>query len=772
MTIQSITQSDPAAGNYFHLFQVAAGRLGIAFLQPDLIRVRLAPGEFSARRSWAITPEDKQFPGAPVEVSQAGDRLRLDGGMLAVTIDVESGCVGFEDAQGRYLLTDAEPAKVGPQGVDCQKIALPEEYFYGFGERGGINLERSGRLLSNWATDPANLHGLGLDPMYIAVPVFLSIRPGGPAYAAYFNNTWKSSFDLRDPGRIKFHAEGGELDYYLAYGPTPAEALAVLAQVLGNMPLPPRWALGYHQSRWSYVPERELRRIAGEMRERQIPCDAIHLDIDYMNGYRVFTWNPAHFPDPAAVAKDLRSEGIRLVAIIDPGVKVDSKYTVYNDGRARDCFVKNLKGTVAHGYVWPDDSVFPDFLRSEVRGWWGNQQKALTEAGVAGVWNDMNEPTLFSLPFSQGGGDVGTLPENSPQGGPAEQSTHAEVHNLYGQGMAQASYEGLRRLLNGDRPFVLSRSGFAGIQRWTASWMGDNNSCWEHLEMSLPQLMNMGLSGIPFVGVDIGGFGGNATPELFARWIEAGILYPFCRNHSAIGTNPQEPWAFGPRVAEIARTYLNLRYRLMPYLYSLFRQASEMGEPILRPLFYHFPDDPATFQLSDQAMLGPFLLAAPVLKPGLTARAVYLPAGVWYDYWTDVAYEGPAYILAQAPLDRMPLYVRAGAILPMAPLMQYTDEKPLDPLTLEIYPGSGTFSLYEDDGHSYEYIGGEFCHTDYRTTGASSGVVLEISQREGLYAPPSRRVLVRVHQKPGLLPAEETFDDDGTPRRLVFALEA
>ncbi len=747
-----------------------AGQLCLAFLTPGLLRVRLAQAAFAARRSWAVTPPDSHFPGAELAVNTEGDQVLVSAaGGLSAAVNTHAGTLRIRDAHGVTLCAELEPARPGPQGVRWENQTQPGEHFYGFGQRAGIQLERSGRLLHNWTSDPARIHALNVDPLYMAVPLFLSVRPDGPAYGLYFNNTYRSAFDLRVPGRLVYTAEGGELDYYLLYGPSPPEVLEKVGLLLGRAPLPPRWALGYQQSRWSYSPAAEVRRIAAEFRQRGLPCDVIHLDIDYMDGYRVFTWAEERFPRPQQLAADLRAQGFRLVAIIDPGVKVDPAYPVYQQGLQRDFFIRAADGQVLQRFVWPDEAVFPDFSCPEVREWWGDwQQRGLIAQGIAGVWNDMNEPVVFDLPFSQGGGGVGTLPLDCPQGPAGERSTHAELHNLYGSHMARASYEGVRAHNPRERGFHLCRSGFAGIQRWTASWMGDNASCWEHLEMSLPQLMNMGLSGVPFVGVDIGGFNDNATPELFARWMQAGILYPFCRGHSAAGTSPHEPWAFGERVERIARAYLRLRYRLLPYLYTLFYLAHTRGEPILRPLLYHYQHDPAVYHLHDQAMLGPFLLAAPVLQPGRSARSVYLPQGEWYDYWSGQRLQGPSTILADAPLERLPLYVRAGAVLPMAPEMAYSDEKALDPLTLEIYAGAGEFTLYEDDGHSYAFESGQFALTPIQVARQGSRVLLEIGARQGDYDPGPRRVVVRLHVGGGLPAQERAFEDHGAARRLEF----
>ncbi len=725
--------------------------VAITVLTDRMMRVRLAPdGAFAARHSWAVVRADDEFPEAAFEIEESAPALVLRTHSLTVRIERARGNISFADAQGQSFCADEVGMQwsqdtAGPRRVACAKYIEVGEHFFGFGERTG-QLDKLGRRLINWTTDPAHGHGPGTDPLYLAIPVFLALRPG-LAYSIFFNNTWRSRFDIgaERTGIWQMEAEGGELDYYVVYGPTPEQVSEGLGSLLGTMPLPPRWALGYHQSRWGHATEAMVRELAAEFRARDIPCDVIHLDIDYMDGYRVFTWDTRGFPDPQKLIGDLRRDGFRVVTIVDPGVKSDPDYQVYRTGLERDVFIRAADGAVFHGYVWPDDAVFADHTRPEVREWWGDMQKALVDVGVSGIWNDMNEPVVFELPFSQGVGEVGTIALDAIQGPEGERTTHAEVHNLYGYGMARASYEGLRRHGSKERPFVLTRSGFAGVQQWSACWMGDNSSWWEHLEMAMPQLMNMGLSGVPFVGTDIGGFNGNATGELFARWMQFGVLSPFCRGHSTIGTERHEPWSFGPHVEAICREFLLLRYRLLPYLYTLFWEAAQRGTPVLRPLLYHFPDDPATYQLHDQVLLGPSLMAAPIYLPGREHRHVYLPTGAWYDWWTEELITGPTHLLAHEPLERMPLYVRAGAIIPNGPDLRYTDELPLDPLTLNLYPGNGAFTLYEDDGHSFEYEHGQFSTTSYTLQQMGDRLVFSIGAREGAYIPPMRRFLIVVH---------------------------
>lgn len=737
----------------------------ISILAANLVRVRLSPtGQFQPRRSWAVTQADADWPEVQFTVQETETAIQIQTSQIRVEVDRHPCRIRCFDAENRPFAQDADEGMGWRLGsVSGWKQIEAEEHFYGFGERTGL-LDKLAKRQTNWTVDALD-YGTLTDEMYQAIPFFMGLRPG-VGYGMFLNTTCWSQFDMgvAHPGTWQMQAHTPELDYYLIYGPRPAQILNTYTQLTGRMPLPPRWALGYHQCRWSYESELVVRQLAQEFRDRQIPCDVIHLDIDYMRGYRVFTWHPQRFPNPAQLLKDLAQEGFKTVTIVDPGVKYEPEadYPIFDQGIAQDAFVRDGEGKLFHGYVWPDKAVFPDFLRPEVRQWWGDCHRGLTEAGVAGIWNDMNEPAIDDRPFGDQGQKI-WFPLDAPQGPEREGATHAETHNLYGQMMARASAEGLEQLRPDQRSFVLTRSGYAGIQRWSSVWMGDNHSLWDHLEMSLPMLSNMGLSGVAFVGCDVGGFAGNATAELFARWMQVGMLYPLMRAHSALSTAQHEPWVFGERVESICREYIQLRYRLLPYLYSLFWQAATTGAPILRPLLYEFPDDPRTYTLHDQVLLGPSLMAAPIYRPGQDCRAVYLPEGTWTDWWSGESYQGPTHMLAQAPLEQMPLYVRAGAIIPMAPVMQYVGERSLESLTLWIWPGTGSFTLYEDDGESLNYRAGAWATTTYKVRPEGEQTVVEIESRQGDWTPPGREVVVELVGR-----GEHRFQEDGTARQLRF----
>lgn len=758
--IESVEQTDRGV-----LCHCGAAKLSVTVLTACLVRVRLAPsGTFLPRRSWAVTSEDGDWPSIPIGVKETEHAIELNTDKFLIHIHRHPCRIVCYDPAGNPFAEDVDTGMGwAANTLSAWKRIAPDEHFYGFGERTGL-LDKRAERKTNWTVDSLDYNTF-TDEMYQAIPFFLALRPQ-LCYGIFLNSTFWSQFDLgaSKPGVWQMQTHAGELDYYILYGPTPAQVVETYTQLTGRMPLPPKWAIGYHQCRWSYASETVVRELTQEFRDRRIPCDVIHLDIDYMHGYRVFTWSPKRFPNPAQLINDLRQQGFKVVTIVDPGVKYEPEadYTIFDQGLEQDYFVRQSDGELFHGYVWPDKAVFPDFLKPEVRAWWGNCQTSLTDVGVAGIWNDMNEPAISDRPF----GDNGThiwFPLDTPQGAAEEQTTHAEAHNLYGLHMAQASAAGLERLRPQARSFVLTRSGFAGVQRWSSVWMGDNQSWWEQLELSLPMLCNMGLSGVAFVGCDIGGFAGNATAELFARWMQVGMLYPLMRAHSALHTEQHEPWVFGEETERICRDYIELRYRLLPYLYTLFWQAAQTGAPILRPLLYHYPNDPQTYQLYDQVLLGPTLMAAPVYRPGVVVRPVYLPEGTWYDWWTGDRHEGPTHILADAPLERMPLYVKAGAIIPMQPVMQFVDERPIDELRIRIWSGMGEFVLYEDDGHSFEYRQGAWSTTTYRVHTQDGQTIVSILPRAGEWVPPGRTLTVEVV---GL--GEQAFEDDGGEQRLTF----
>jgi alpha-glucosidase len=529
---------------------------------------------------------------------------------------------------------------------------------------------------------------------------------------------------------MTMEADADGFDWYFLLGPDPAGVVAGLADLVGHAALPPRWVLGYHQARWSYGTADEVRAVAAGLRRNRIPADAIHLDIDHMDRFRPFTWDPIAFADPEAVTSDLRALGLRTTAVVDAALPRDPSYAPYADGHRRGAFVRCCRDADAEelmGYVWGGASVFPDHARPEVRAWWGGLHAGYLDAGVAGFLNDMNEPAMHDRPVDAPGSQNAEPEPDTPFGEPELRATHAEVRNVYGQLMTQATAAYLRRAQPDRRPFVVSRAGFAGIQRDAIVWTGDNWSVWEHLEMSLPQLMNLGLSGIPLAGADIGGFFESCTPELLVRWTQLGAFYPFARNNSARDTARQEPDAWGEPTLSRCRRAIELRYRLLPYLYTAVERATRTGLPVLRPLFVDYPADAGSQASGDVALFGSDLLVAPVTRPGVESRAVYVPPGRWIDVRNGNVHLGARSIFASAGLDEdVPLFARGGAIIPMSPVVQSTNERP-GRLEIHVYPdanGAASGALYEDDGESPAFLDGELARTRFMASRAGGDTVV------------------------------------------------
>jgi alpha-glucosidase len=734
--------------------RVSAGSTSVevAALAPDLFRVGMFPAGGPPRYdSEAIAKED--WEQVEVSMQETDEELTLSTTQATARISLNPLRIGFADATGReFALDDAElgMGAVETPGADVfsEPFGSPVrlykrrergERYFGCGERTS-GLEKTGSHQVFYNVDPPLGHTASFNNLYSSIPFTLSMV-NGKAHGLFFDNTHRVEFDLalEDENRAYYGAEGGAIVYYVFCGPAPADVVGRYTELTGRTPMPPLWALGNQQCRYSYMNEEEVREIASGFRERDIPCDVIYLDIHYMDGYRVFTWNEDRFPDPQGLISDLSEQGFRVVTIVDPGVKVDENYSIYTEGRARDLYCKTRDGEEYHNAVWPGVCAFPDFTNPETREWWGGNQKILTDEGVAGIWCDMNEPALF-VPAGA------TMPDNvvHPGGRTGEARWHAQIHNTYGSLMARAAREGLLALRPDERPFVITRAGYAGLQRHAMHWTGDNSSWWEHLWMSMPQLQNLGLSGVAWAGVDVGGFGGDTNGELLARWTEFGVFQPFCRNHTTLGTRHQEPWTFGEPYESVCREMIKLRQRLLPYLYTLFEECHRTGAPILRPLLFDYPEDETTYTADDEFLLGDALLVAPITRPGVEHRHVYLPEGTWFHYWSGERFDGPAHVLAHAPLGQPALYVKANKAIPMGPDASHTGEKPVDPLTLLFYPaqGTGESTIYEDAGDGFGYEQGEYARRNVSCETSEDRIAVRLGERGGSFVPERREVRV------------------------------
>jgi len=741
----------------------------IAVLASDLVRVRYVPAGRSAARSWSVVRDS--WPALAVRTDQGENgTLRVTTDAMRVEIAPDPFRLAFswpdgapfaedDPARGMGIVSAPTPERVPdtnlpPGMVRCYKRLAPAEQIIGAAERAS-RLSLRGSTMTFWNVDPPLHHLEHAGPMYASIPFWMGLR-GGRVYGIFLDTAGKADLDAGSalPDTLSFGAAGGDLTYYVFAGPTPQAVLARYADLTGHMSMPPKWALGYGQSRWSYFPDTYLRAVATELRHRQIPADSLWLDIDYMDGYRVFTWNSRRFPHPARVLRELAAQGFRVVAIIDPGVRADPMYSVFTEGLEKDYFVRHPDGTVCIGVVWPGECAFPDFSRAEVREWWGQQQATLLDAGIAGIWDDMNEPAMSGL-FAPGAGVVhgDTLPLDVlhlPDGPDGEPLSHAAFHNAYGMQMARATYEGLARYRPERRPFVLTRSGFAGIQRYAAIWTGDNDSSWDYIRLAARMCLTFGLCGVPFAGFDAGGFWGDADGELLVRFTQLGAVMPFFRNHSAMYTKAQEPWAFGQPWEAFCQQAIELRYQLLPYLYTEVAAAARTGAPIARPLIYEHPDEADFIDIDDEFLIGNSLLAAPVMTQNTTRRAVVFPKGIWIDWYSGRRYQGSQRQDVEAPVDVLPLFAREGSIIPIAPVMQYVGERPEDPLTLACYLSSDATPkargvLYEDDGETPAWRSGKWRLTHFAAELSSDGLTFSANQPEGAYSGDVREWLLEFH---------------------------
>ncbi|MDY7042002.1 MAG: glycoside hydrolase family 31 protein, partial [Chloroflexota bacterium] len=724
----------------------------LAVLADDLIRVRLGPtGEFPPLFSYAVDRDDDDWPAVDFTVHENEEAVEVRTPTLICRATKSSCRLTFLDPDGALINEDAAGMGWSGQRVASWKTLTPNEHLYGLGEK-TVGLDKRGLTFEMWNCDPQT-YSPGGDPTYLNIPFLLGLRDGR-GYGIFYDNTFRSWFDLgaEEANVSRFEADGGELRYYFFYGPALTAVLDRYTELTGRMIMPPLWALGYHQNRWSYYPEARVREIAHEFRTRRIPCDSIHLDIHYMNGYRCFTWDRRRFPDPARMIANLREQGFKTVVMIDAGIKADSDYWVCADGLQQGMFCTYPDGRVYGGPVWPGECYFPDFTSPPAREWWGGLYRELVEMGVAGVWNDMNEPVVMGFQ-----GD--TFPDCVRHDWEGQGSDHRQAHNVYGMQMARATSQGLMRLRADERPLVITRSAWAGTQRYCMNWTGDNQSTWPQLRLTMPMVMTLGLCGMAFSGPDTGGFGGSPDGELLTRWIQLGVFTPFLRNHTAILTDDQEPWVHGEPYTAINRRFIELRYRLLPYLYTAFWQCAQSGLPIMRPLLLGWQDDQRTYALNDEFMCGDAFLVAPISEPGATGRRVYLPAGTWYDFWSDEVHIGEQEVQANAALERMPLFVRAGSVIPMWPVRQYVGERAVDALTLHVYPGHGEGWLYEDDGHSWAFRRGAYRLTRF-TLQCEDGTLELHCQSEGPYPAPYDRCRIIVH---GIAGEPCSVEVDGRP---------
>ncbi len=722
--------------------------LQISFLSMDIVRIRYCTSDrFDDHFSYAI---NKQYQSEEFTLIIINNRenLIIKSETLVVNVYKPDCKIIFTDTSGNIICRDErgfhweEHPVYGGDIVKMSKVIQEGEHFYGMGDK-TMHLNLRGRRVTNWAMDTYGFKKEE-DPIYKAIPFYTAIH-SGYGYGIFFDNTFKSYFDFGSERSVvaSFWAEGGEMNYYFINGPQLTDVARRYTMLTGTPEMPPLWALGFHQSKWSYYPESKVKDITSKLRKEKIPCDVIYLDIDYMKDFKCFTWDNKKFPNPKEMISDLAEQGFKTVVIIDPGIKVDDTYEVFREGLKNNYFCRRADGPYMKGKVWPEQCYFPDFTNPKVRKWWaGLYYDLIQEDGVSGIWNDMNEPALFET-------NGKTFPDDVRHDFDGHPCSHRKAHNVYGMLMAKATYKGVKKYRNGLRPFVLTRSAYAGTQRYAATWTGDNIASWEHLWIAVMQCQRMSVSGYSFVGADVGGFIDQPSPELFTRWMQLAVFQPFFRTHSSGDHGDQEPWSFGKSTLKIVRKYIELRYQLLPYLYTAFYQYVEEYTPMLRPISYYDQSDSDTLYRVGEFMLGDHMLVCPVLEPNVESIFVYLPQGIWYDFRTNTRMEGGKECKVDAPVEHIPVFIREGAVIPFYPVMQYIGEKEIGQLTLHTYYGGDNVLsyLYEDAGEGYEYEKGIYNRKTFKTNSAQDTFRLSL-RMSGHYEPSYNTYKIVVHGLP------------------------
>jgi alpha-glucosidase len=625
---------------------------------------------------------------------------------FAVTFKTTTGEIINSDEPGLYN-------SLVENRVTAYKTLQKGERFIGLGEKSG-GLDKRACAYTNFNTD-CFAYGTETDPLYTSFPLYIGLH-NGLCYGIFLDNTYQTDFNFGASNNrfASFGARGGNLNYYFIYQTTVAGIIESYTHLTGRMSLPPIWSLGYHQNRYSYYPDTEVLRIANTLREKKIPCDSITLDIHYMDEYTLFTWDRTRFGNPKELLDKLKDTGFRVTVIVDPGIKSETTDNVDN------IFLKYIDGRDYEGQVWPGWCKFPDFTNPRAAEWWAEQLKTLIDKGVAGIWNDMNEISTWGQ----------NMPDNIIFHFGGEQASHLKARNIYGLQMVRASYKGYVKHSK-TRPFMLTRSAFSGIQRYAAVWTGDNTANDNHLLMGVRMMMSMGITGIAFTGMDIGGFLGEPSPSLYARWMQTGAFIPYMRNHKQINTKSSEPWTYGEEVLEIARNYINLRYRLLPYIYSTFREASRTGMPVMRTLAIRHPFDDMIYNklFENQYYFGDAFLVVPfdsVQKYG----EIYFPEDERYCLYDDSIVTGSTTRIEPLVIHKLPVYVNGSSIIPMQSLVQHTGMNPETTLDIHLYKGHkmNIFNYYEDDGETFDYLSSVYYERQIQYSPLENSVILEVAK--------------------------------------------
>ncbi|OAA31000.1 alpha-glucosidase [Kosmotoga arenicorallina S304] len=724
----------------------------------------------------------KKFPGRILEIeikSSLEDVIHESGAVIAEPIAVVDKMSSFyfhnskieKDEEGVFTISCKKEKwaefKINetPKGFRLIIEIEDGDGVFGLGEEVGP-LNKKGKRYEFYNTDEPD-HSPSKTKLYSTFPIFIILSPK-KSLGVFLDYPGYSSIDIchKEENKIIIDIAGRAFRLYLQ-GDTPDGITANFVELTGKPVLLPVWMLGYQQSRWSYLDEETVLSISRELRNRSIPCDVIYLDIDYMENFKVFTWDKAKFPDPGVLLSKLREMGFKVITIVDPGVKVEKNYELYEEGKKSGYFCINSSGEPFEAYVWPGKSHFPDFYNAKVRKWWGDKVSEFKAAGIAGIWNDMNEPSIFFTPdlleeikvtVENLSPDQGMIADFTINQIPSEKryrdhgknffhrddsgdviSNH-QIHNIYGFNMAKATYEGLSNHYKNERPVIITRSAYPGIQRYGILWTGDNTSLWEHLYQEIQMLQSLAIAGVHFAGSDVGGFGGDCNGELLVRWTQFGVFQPFFRNHSAIGTRNQEPWTFGEKYEKIIKKFIELRYALLPYIYSALKEAQDTGQMIVTPMFYKWPEDEKTYEADDEYLFGSSLLVAPIYKANATGRTVYLPGIRWMNFFNRKIYE-PGYYYIDAPLDSLPLFVAENSLLSMTEPAQYVEKAIWEKLNISGFVTSNaSICIYEDDGASMEYLNKAFSRKRVEIWKTGDKMLARIHPEAGELLTPERKI--------------------------------
>lgn len=716
------------------VLNTANGNVKIQVYSPTVIRIQATKETTFNTFSYAVitNPVKGLF-----KLTKQEDKITLKTDSCELTVFKSPLRFVLKDNQG-VVLNEDEPAFgtswIGEE-VTTYKKMQDDERFIGLGEKTG-NLNRRGEGYTNWNTDFFAYPSNG-DPLYATIPFYIGLHHN-KAYGLFLDNTHKSHFNFGASNNrfSSFTAELGEMNYYLIANSTVEGIIKSYTDLTGRMEMPSLWSIGFQQCRYSYYPDKEVISLAKTFREKKIPADVIYFDIHYMDNYKIFTWDNNRFPQPKKMLDELEGMGFKNVVIVDPGIKVENGYKAYEEGKQKDVFIKYPDGTNYTGQVWPGWCHFPDFTNPKTREWWGASFKGYINDGIDGFWNDMNEPATWGQRFPD-------LVEADFDG---RKTSHREWHNVFGMQMARSTFEGSKKLMNGKRPFILTRAAYSGIQRYSAIWTGDNRPEDDHMMAGVRLVNSLGLSGVANAGYDVGGFAGEASKELFSRWMQIGAFCPFFRSHKMVDAKDSEPWSYGEKVEEIVRNYISFRYKVMPYLYSTFYEASQNGMPVARSLAINYTHDPMIYdwKYQNQYLFGQSIMVAPVVSYK-EINKVYLPEGEWYDLNTERKYSGKQELYVETPMETLPVYVKGGAIIPMQSVVQSAKEMPFDTMYLHIYMGSGnsSFMYYEDAGDGYDNLNGKFYKRNITFSGTKNELVL--GDVEGTYVSKFKNVKVILH---------------------------